>query len=769
MRLVRCALLAGALLATPAAGVAQEAPPSAEDFRRRAEAIEPVYPSAAAMTLADEIARRTWTARDQTEWASLTLSLAIAYTHIYNAERSRDIDPADHVRFYDALLGDAHKTLDSVLTVLTRESSPLEWARAQEQRANIYRAYEAAGNDPGRIEPMQAAERAALSIFTLDAHPRDYFRIRCSQLRREPPDPTTTSTLAYATQRYDVKDIVLTSACESLRGFRFADTNRLNRNREDVIRWAANYLIYPINGPLSEDEARARGGRDLADQLDLGRAALLSASLSLRLTGMTDEQIARANRLRARADQLEMQATSEEEWLNNAEFWRLRAEVFDTISSAAFPERTQSMDIDLPVLAPVILGPGEGLVAARPVSGNGVVLPTSREWLSRIDMRQDAYAPPSDRILAARRAAGNFATLEQQEMTPAEQQAAAEMGPASWAAWQRSVREFTRPRAMEHWAPLYAAGDYRGAIREFRAQFEPAWSRTLRGAIVQSGVEPDGRILVMPDGAASALPIGLLRDASSGRTLIEDYEIIFTPSLSTYRGAQERARNTGSRRIAVIGIETPSLPFAPVEARMVRRAFGRATETGSDTLMSGLRDASYWHFATHGSFDWENPRNSGLVLPGGGRLSVGELYTADAALGAPRLVVLSACETGLFDSGRDPDQFVGLATGFIQAGAAGVIASLWPVPDISTTLLMAKFYDLHLRRNERPSQALRHAQLWLRGASHAELAAFAEELKARRTINDTDLESLLGAIAEAQGERPFDDPYYWGAWVFYGT
>ena len=86
-------------------------------------------------------------------------------------------------------------------------------------------------------------------------------------------------------------------------------------------------------------------------------------------------------------------------------------------------------------------------------------------------------------------------------------------------------------------------------------------------------------------------------------------------------------------------------------------------------------------------------------------------------IGRPRLVILSACETGVFDFQRTRDQFIGLPATFLQAGAAGVIGTLWPVDDTSTALIMMKFYNLHLANNMEPALALRRAQLWLRDAA----------------------------------------------------
>jgi len=65
----------------------------------------------------------------------------------------------------------------------------------------------------------------------------------------------------------------------------------------------------------------------------------------------------------------------------------------------------------------------------------------------------------------------------------------------------------------------------------------------------------------------------------------------------------------------------------------------------------------------------------------------------DITLQAGPVVVLSACETGLADIARLPEEFIGLPTGFIQAGAAAVVASLWPVRDEAALNVINHFYQ----------------------------------------------------------------------------
>ena len=74
-----------------------------------------------------------------------------------------------------------------------------------------------------------------------------------------------------------------------------------------------------------------------------------------------------------------------------------------------------------------------------------------------------------------------------------------------------------------------------------------------------------------------------------------------------------------------------------------------------------------------------------------------------------KLVVLSACETGLGKEVKG-EGLIGLVRGFMYAGAPAVIASSWKVDDSATAELMTELYR-GLFEGKPPSAALREAQV----------------------------------------------------------
>lgn len=133
-----------------------------------------------------------------------------------------------------------------------------------------------------------------------------------------------------------------------------------------------------------------------------------------------------------------------------------------------------------------------------------------------------------------------------------------------------------------------------------------------------------------------------------------------------------------------------------------------------DALAHGTHPgASMLHFGCHGSAE---------VPVLGSRLNLGEGHTVavERILAETRkrsrqvtggLVVLASCLTDVAEA--DYDEAVTLATTFLSAGAVGVVAARWTVPERETALFMAAFHHYLTEAGQHPAQALRSAQVWM--------------------------------------------------------
>ena len=99
-----------------------------------------------------------------------------------------------------------------------------------------------------------------------------------------------------------------------------------------------------------------------------------------------------------------------------------------------------------------------------------------------------------------------------------------------------------------------------------------------------------------------------------------------------------------------------------------------------------------------------------------------------------------------------------------------VVSTLWPVVDLSTALLLVRFYGHLLGGGQDPASALRGAQAWLREATAAEmdLAGRFERLYTASGRRDAGALRWMRHFRAQPEARPFAHPYYWAAFVFSG-
>lgn len=227
------------------------------------------------------------------------------------------------------------------------------------------------------------------------------------------------------------------------------------------------------------------------------------------------------------------------------------------------------------------------------------------------------------------------------------------------------------------------------------------------------------RLTFVAHGVLHYVPLAALHSGSE--YLIDKFAVRLLPSASVMHYLRTGEGQYAGGALALgnpdLGDPRLDLAFAQQEAaaiaRMVpeSRAFLRkaANESAVRQYGQGFR---YLHFATHGEFKADDPLASALILAkdesSDGLLTVSKLYSMRFDTD---LVTLSACETGLGKIANG-DDVVGLTRGFLYAGAATIVSSLWKVDDKATADLMQAFYA-NLSQTGK-LDALRRAQLELK-------------------------------------------------------
>jgi CHAT domain-containing protein/Tfp pilus assembly protein PilF len=309
---------------------------------------------------------------------------------------------------------------------------------------------------------------------------------------------------------------------------------------------------------------------------------------------------------------------------------------------------------------------------------------------------------------------------------------------------------------------------WRNALRDPQRRDAQRRSRAVDERImkpVRSLLGEATQLLVSPDGELNLLPFAALVD-EDGRYLVQRYAFTYLtsgrdllrmpvtreskskpliiadpafgePALSQLAQAslQSKASTPAQRRRSITS--APSLSevyFAPLygtalEAREIQAVFPEASLLmGIQATKAALLHSTsprLLHIATHGFFmspsastlGNSNPLlRSGLAFAGAnlrkGKDDRGILTALEASglnLWGTKLVVLSACDTGLGDV-RNGEGVYGLRRSFVLAGAESLIMSLWPISDYKTRELMTGYYK-NLRQGLGRGAALRQVQL----------------------------------------------------------
>jgi CHAT domain len=333
-------------------------------------------------------------------------------------------------------------------------------------------------------------------------------------------------------------------------------------------------------------------------------------------------------------------------------------------------------------------------------------------------------------------------------------------------------------------AVITAVNDYLAAYRMQRASAAAAahwrdrldvltrWCWTgLMGPLLDA-IPLGDPVVIIPGGALGFLPLHAAwtpnSSAPTGRSYaIDKVRITYAPSTATLVSS---SRNRPSRLPeTAVAVEDPGtgqmrLPFAGFELDAIAGTMGRVTRLAGSAatiegVLSALPDAELVHLACHAQTRLDEPLESGIALADG-TLTLRNVMIRRARIG--QLAVLSGCETAMVGT-RLPDEAIGLPAGFLQAGFGSVVGSLWAVADVSTALLMTRFYRLCATEHLPPADALRQAQRWLRDATNDEKAELLPPYLGQTRGMSATARRIWGA-APAHSH-----PYYWAPFVYLGT
>lgn len=250
-------------------------------------------------------------------------------------------------------------------------------------------------------------------------------------------------------------------------------------------------------------------------------------------------------------------------------------------------------------------------------------------------------------------------------------------------------------------------------------------------------------LIIIPDGILNFVPFEALITKKSTTTnfakmnyLLKNYRIGYNNSASFYSNAKPFSGN----KKTVLGVfpvfekTDYELTFSKKELQSIKNNFeGKYFENSLatfDNFKNNAANYSILHLSTHGnSGDTEVPASIKFYDQD---VLYSEFYNLKIN---PDLVVLSACETGIGKLYKS-EGAMSMARGFQVAGAENLLFSLWKVNDYTTAIFMDKFY---------------------------------KNIKNGNSFFEANHQAKLDFLKKSSVPNAKKSPYYWSAFVYYGT
>jgi CHAT domain-containing protein/tetratricopeptide (TPR) repeat protein len=297
-------------------------------------------------------------------------------------------------------------------------------------------------------------------------------------------------------------------------------------------------------------------------------------------------------------------------------------------------------------------------------------------------------------------------------------------------------------------------------------------------------------VTLIPTGLLALLPLhaAWIEDASAPagrRYFVDEFTVNYAPSALVLGHSWDHANHSSPDRL--LAVEEPlaagasNLPNVHREVAAIAGLFDNPVilahkKATRQAVLSALPEADVVHFSCHGRNNWQSPLDSGLLMAddaSGKNVMLTVRDMLDSELPNGKLATLSACETGIVGT-ELPDEVVALPSALLQAGYCGVAASLWSVSDISTAMLMQRFYAGWRNDNLSPAEALQFAQQWLRDSTNKEKADYfkrnSPELADKLRAPEAEaIAFFTEAMSRHMDRREFAHPFWWAAFYLTGS
>lgn len=251
-----------------------------------------------------------------------------------------------------------------------------------------------------------------------------------------------------------------------------------------------------------------------------------------------------------------------------------------------------------------------------------------------------------------------------------------------------------------------------------------------------------GSLTLLPLHAALREP----KNTEAGRYLLQDVSVSLWPSLQPL--ATPIKEVSTSTLIVTDPTGDLSLDTRRLEKEATCLILGKDRRSTVSDVQAQLDGHARLIFYCHGRWHATTPPENGIILADG---VLTLHHVAEQNLEVTETVMLAACDSGLIETSRTPNEFLGLPAGFLEAGANTVVSSLWPVTETVSRQIIAAIVSTEPGTAQTDAKNIRSLQIAMIGKRGAAL-----DEKEARGKPDTDYGKWV--------ERTPAAPIHWAAY-----
>jgi CHAT domain-containing protein len=335
--------------------------------------------------------------------------------------------------------------------------------------------------------------------------------------------------------------------------------------------------------------------------------------------------------------------------------------------------------------------------------------------------------------------------------------------------------------------------EYLGSYGKYRNKVSNEWQDSLQkklanlaqilhiDEIVQAIPKPCDKLILIPHRYLHLFPLHAL--PTNSKYLVDAFPrgVSYAPSCQILHQVQKYQRGKFDRLFAIQN-PTDDLMAADIEVETIKNIFphpeilvkenakkGKTGEKLNEKLAIAAQVANSHHlfFSCHGSFNLEDPLQSGLQLADD-VLTLEEIFR-HFNLSQCSLVTLSACETGQVQL-DNTDEYISLTSGFLLAGSPSLYVTLWSVNAFSTAILLIKTYENLYHQPGKLALALNQAQIWVRDT---DIQGFLDWTNQSQLLDDNWRGILQCSFEEDKAThgvnaKIYQNPYHWAGFCAAG-